>query len=103
MASEPQQTRLPIATNVAKGMVDASLRLLGQLAAGRSREPATVDLREAARALHAEIAGAEFEARLPNEMRARQEPMAADVADASAPPTTPAVWPRTNVLRGASE
>jgi hypothetical protein len=57
--------RLPIDTSLARATVDATVKLLGQLSDGRRSEPAWVEARDAARALHLEVAGAEFDARLP--------------------------------------
>lgn len=58
-------SRLPIDAATARSVVDATIKLLGQLSDGRRSEPAWLEARDAARALHLEIAAAEFDARLP--------------------------------------
>lgn len=57
--------RLPLDIALVHAAVDSAIRLLGQLSEGRQREPAWIEAKEAARALHLDIAGAEFDARLP--------------------------------------
>ena len=57
--------RLPLDVALARAAVDTTIRLLGQLSEGRQREPAWVEAAGAARALHLELAAAEFDARLP--------------------------------------
>lgn len=57
--------RLPIDAATARSVVDATIKLLSQLSDGRRSEPAWLEARDAARALHLEIAAAEFDARLP--------------------------------------
>jgi|GEM_PF-3817505 len=58
-------SRLPIDLSLARATVDSTIKLLAQLSEGRQREPAWQEAKEAARALHLEIAAAEFDARLP--------------------------------------
>ena len=57
--------RLPLDTATAKAAVDATIKLLSQLSEGRQKEPAWLEAKEAARALHLDVAAAEFDARLP--------------------------------------
>lgn len=61
----PAGSRLPLDPALAKATVDATIKLLAQLSEGRQREPAWQEAKEAARALHLDIAAAEFDARLP--------------------------------------
>lgn len=58
-------SRLPLDPTLAKAAVDTAIKLLSQLSEGRQREPAWQEAKEAARALHMDIAAAEFDARLP--------------------------------------
>lgn len=57
--------RLPLDTATAKAAVDATVKLLAQLSEGRRSEPAWREALDAARALHLDVAAAEFDARLP--------------------------------------
>ncbi len=57
--------RLPLDTATAKAAVDATIKLLSQLSEGRQKEPAWLEAKDAARALHLDVAAAEFDARLP--------------------------------------
>lgn len=57
--------KLPIDATMVRALVDAAIKLLGQLLDGRRSEPAWLEAREAARTLYMEVAAAEFDARLP--------------------------------------
>lgn len=59
---------LPIEVALAKASVDTTIKLLAQFPEGRQGEPAWKEAREATRALHLAVAGAEFDARLPARM-----------------------------------
>lgn len=61
--------RLPIATGLARAAIETTCKLLGQLSEGRRGEPAWIEAREAALALHLDLAAAEFEARVPRPAR----------------------------------
>lgn len=66
--AEPNGTgnpRLLLEVGLAKAAVDSTVRLLAQLSESRRSEPIWQEAKEAARALHLEVAGAEFDSRLP--------------------------------------
>src|ERR1041385_6535122 len=64
----PTVVRLPLDTATARAAVDSTVRLLAQLSEVRQKEPAWKEAMEAARALHLDLAGAEFDARLPGKV-----------------------------------
>ena len=70
-------SRLPVDPALARSAIDAMIKLLCQFGDGRTKEPAWQEAKEAAKALHLELAAAEFDARLPaRPSRSGGEPLA---------------------------